>query len=114
VDMTDQRTRTDWAHQIKELMDERYPETGRIVLAMDNPNTHTPASLDGAFDPTEAKRLAEKLEIHHAPHRRLSTLGSISAMLSRLPHFLDWRAPDLETLQAQARAWQKRRDAAGA
>jgi hypothetical protein len=114
VDVTDRRTRTDWAHQIRELMDERYPEAGRIVLVMDNPNTHTSASPDGAFDPTEAKRLAEKLEIRYAPHRRLSTLGSIPAMLSRLSHFLSWRVPDLETLQAQARAWQKRRDAAGA
>jgi DDE superfamily endonuclease len=45
VDVTERRTKTDWAHQIKELVDERYPEAEQIVLVMDNLNTHTPASL---------------------------------------------------------------------
>ena len=67
VDVTEQRTRADWAHQIKELVDVRYPEAERIVLVMDNLNTHTPASLYEAFDPTEARRLANKLEIHYTP-----------------------------------------------
>jgi hypothetical protein len=61
VDVTERRTKTDWAHQIKELVDERYPEAERIVLVMENLNTHTPASLYEAFSPTEARRLAEKL-----------------------------------------------------
>jgi DDE superfamily endonuclease len=57
VDVTERRTKkTDWAHQIKELVDIRYPEAERIVLVMDNLNTHTPASLYEAFDPKEAKR----------------------------------------------------------
>jgi hypothetical protein len=59
VDVTEQRTKVDWAHQIKDLVDERYPQAERIVLVMDNLNTHTPASLYEAFDPSEAKRLAE-------------------------------------------------------
>jgi DDE superfamily endonuclease len=69
VDVTEQRTKTDWAHQIKELVDVRYPEAERIVLVMDNLNTHTPASLYEyeAFDPAETKRLANKLEIHYTP-----------------------------------------------
>ncbi len=69
VDVTEQRTKVDWAQQIKELVDERYPEAERIVLVMDNLNTHTPASLYGyeAFDPAEAERLANKLEIHYTP-----------------------------------------------
>ena len=58
VDVTEQRTKIDWAHQIKELVDVRYPEAERIVLVMDNLNTHTPASLYEAFDPQEARRLA--------------------------------------------------------
>src|SRR5919199_499430 len=62
VDVTERRTKTDWAHQIKELVDERYPEAERVVLVMDNLNTHTPASLYEAFDPAEARRLANKLE----------------------------------------------------
>jgi hypothetical protein len=69
VDVTEQRTKTDWAYQVKELVDVRYPEAERIVLVMDNLNTHTPASLYEyeAFDPAEAKRLANKLEIHYTP-----------------------------------------------
>ena len=67
VDVTELRTKVDRAHQIKELVDERYPEAERIVLVMDNLNTHTPASLYEAFEPQEARRLAEKLEIHYTP-----------------------------------------------
>ena len=59
VDVTEQRTKVDWAHQIKELVDERYPEAECIVLVMDNLNTHTPASLYEAFDPEEARRIAQ-------------------------------------------------------
>jgi DDE superfamily endonuclease len=67
VDVTERRTKADWAEQIKELVDERYPEAERIVLVMDNLNTHTPGSLYEAFEPKEAKRIAEKLEIHYTP-----------------------------------------------
>jgi hypothetical protein len=67
VDVTERRTKVDWACRIKELVDVRYPEAERIVLVMDNLNTHTPASLYEAFDPVEARRIAEKLEIHYTP-----------------------------------------------
>jgi hypothetical protein len=67
VDVTERRTKMAWAEQIKELVDIRYPEAERIVLVMDNLNTHTPASLYEAFEPKEAKRLANKLEIHYTP-----------------------------------------------
>ena len=60
VDVTERRTKIDWAHQIKELVDEHYPQAERIVLVMDNLNTHTPASLYEAFEPKEARRLADK------------------------------------------------------
>ena len=68
VDVTEQRTRADWAYQIKELVDVRYPEAERIILVMDNLNTHSPASLYEVFPPAEAKRLADKLEIHYTPN----------------------------------------------
>jgi hypothetical protein len=58
LDATERRTKVDWAEQIEELVDER------VVLVTDNLNTHAPASLYEAFDPAEAKRLADKLEIH--------------------------------------------------
>ena len=67
VDITEQRTRADWAHQIKELVDVRYPGAERVVLVMDNPNSYTPASLHETFEPKEARRLANKLEIHYTP-----------------------------------------------
>lgn len=65
--VTDRRTAIDWAHQIRELVDVCYPQAERIVLVLDNLNTHTPGSLDAAFAPAEAKRLADKLEIHYTP-----------------------------------------------
>jgi DDE superfamily endonuclease len=55
VDITEQRTKVDWAHQIEELVDQRYPHAERIVLVMDNLNTHSPASLYEAFDPEKAR-----------------------------------------------------------
>jgi hypothetical protein len=94
VDVTAQRTKTDWAHQIKELVDVRYPQAERIVLVMDNLNTHTPASLYEAFEPEEAKRLAEKLEIHYTPkHGSWLNMAEIElSVLSR--QCLDRRVPN--------------------
>jgi transposase len=113
VDVTERRTKVDWAEQIKELVDERYPEAERIVLVMDNLNTHTPASLYEAFEPEEARRLAEKLEIHYTPkHGSWLNMAEIElSVLSR--QCLDRRVPDFETLEAEVAAWQERRDAAG-
>jgi transposase len=111
VDVTERRTKMDWAHQIKELVDERYPEAERIVLVMDNLNTHTPASLYEAFEPKEARRLAEKLQIHYTPkHGSWLNMAEIElSVLSR--QCRDRRVPDFETLQAEVAAWQERRDA---
>jgi transposase len=113
IDITEHRTKVDWAHEIKELVDERYPEAERIVLVMDNLNIHTPASLYETFDPTEARRLLEKLEIHYTPkHGSWLNMAEIElSVLSR--QCLDRRVPDFETLQIEAHAWQDRRDAAG-
>jgi len=67
VRISQQRTRLDWAHCIQELVDIHYPDADQIVLVMDQLNTHSPASLYEAFAPAEAKRLTDKLEIHHTP-----------------------------------------------
>jgi hypothetical protein len=67
VSVTERRTKIDWAHCVKELVEVHYPRAERIVLVMDNLNTHTPAALYEAFDPGEARRLLEKLEIHYTP-----------------------------------------------
>jgi transposase len=113
VDITERRTKTDWAHQIKELVDARCPQAERIVLVMDNLNTHTPASLYEAFDPSEAQRLAGKLEIHYTPkHGSWLNMAEIElSVLSR--QCLNRRVPDFETLYAEAHAWQERRDEKG-
>lgn len=81
---------------------------------MDNLNTHTPASLYEAFEPKEAKRLADKLEIHYTSKHGswLTNMAEIElSVLSR--QCLDRRVPDYETLQAEVAAWQERRDATG-
>ena len=67
VAVTDSRKRTDFAHCIKLLVDEYYPKFEKIVLVMDNLNTHSVASLYVAFPPAEARRLADKVEIHYTP-----------------------------------------------
>jgi hypothetical protein len=67
VRFSNQRTRLDWAACVKELVEVHYPAAERIVLVMDQFNTHTPASLYEAFSPADAKRLADRLEIHYTP-----------------------------------------------
>jgi DDE superfamily endonuclease len=67
VTVSDRRTRIDWAHCVKDLLEVGYPDAERVVLVQDNLNTHTPASLYAAFEPAEAKRLADRLELHHTP-----------------------------------------------
>lgn len=67
VTVTNRRTGVDWAHCVKELVDVQYPAAERIVLVLDQLNTHTVASRYEAFAPAEAKRLADRLEIPHTP-----------------------------------------------
>jgi hypothetical protein len=65
--VTDQRTKVDWAYFIRELVDQRYPHAEKICWVMENLNTHTKASLYEAFDPPEAKRIADTFDIHYTP-----------------------------------------------
>ena len=67
VEVTERRTRTGWARVVRKLVDEDYPDKERIVLVMDNLNTQHPASLYEAFEPAEAQRIAQRLEIHYTP-----------------------------------------------
>jgi hypothetical protein len=67
VKVTERRTAIDFAQVIREFVDEPYPHAEKIVLVMDNLNTHKPASWYEAFAPTEARRLRERLEIHDTP-----------------------------------------------
>jgi hypothetical protein len=113
VTVTDRRTRVDWAHLIKELVDVRYPAAERLVLVQDNLNTHTPASLYEAFPPAEAQRLAAKLELHYTP-KHGSWLNIAEIELSVLGRqCLARRVPDAATLVAEVAAWEARRNARG-
>ena len=113
VDVTNRRTRTDWAKPIKDLVDHRYPEAERIVLVMDNLNVHSPAALYEAFEPAEAKRLADRLEIHHTP-KHGSWLNMAEIELSVLGRqCLNRRVPDFATLEVEVAAWQAQRDRLG-
>ncbi len=104
--VTERRTKADWAVAIRELVDVQYPEAERIVLVMDNLNTHTPASLYEAFEPAEAKRLADKLDIHPTP-KHGSWLNIAEIELSVLARqCLDRRIDSLATLTHEVAAWQ--------
>jgi len=110
IKITDQRKKTDWAHFIKELVDEDYPQAQKIVLVMDNLNTHAGSSLYEAFLPAEAKRILDKLEIHYTPkHGSWLNIAEIEfSHLSR--QCLDRRIPDKETFIRDVSAWSKRRN----
>src|SRR6187551_322264 len=113
IDVTEHRRRTDWAGFIRALLEGRYREAEKLVLIMDQLNTHSPASLYEAFPPEEAKRLADRLEIHHTP-KHGSWLNMAEIELSVLARqCLSRRVPDFETLEAEAHAWQRRRDEKG-
>jgi hypothetical protein len=113
VDVTDRRTAVDWARQIEDLVDVRYPEAEVVVLVADNLNIHTPGSLYEAFPPEDARRIAGKLEIHYTPkHGSWLNMAEIElSVLSR--QCLDRRLPDKSTLETEVAAWQDRRNAAG-
>ena len=110
--MTDRRTRVDWAHFVRDLVDApRYRDAERIVLVMDQLNTHTPASLYGAFEPAEAKRIADKLEIHHTP-KHGSWLNVAEVELSVLGKRLKERAGDKAKLADACTAFERERNRA--
>ena len=113
VKVTDRRTRTDFAHFIRGLLDGRYKYASTVVLVMDNLNTHSTASLYEAFEPAEAKRLADKLEIHYTP-KHGSWLNIAECELSVLGRqCLDRRIPDQATLTGEVAAWEWDRNESG-
>lgn len=113
VEVTERRTMVDWAHAIRDLVDVRYPDAERIVLVLDNLNTHTPASLYAAFEPREAKRIADKLEIHYTP-KHGSWLNVAEIELAILTaQCTGRRIPDRTTLTEEVAAWEEARNAAG-
>jgi hypothetical protein len=99
------KTRQDWAHEIKKLLDEDYPEAEYVILVCDNLNTHTLGSLYETFPPDEAQRLARRLDIRYTP-KHGSWLNVAEIELSVMTkQCLDRRIPDAETLHQQTSAW---------
>ena len=110
VEVTDRRTSIDFAHICRDLVDVHFPDAEKITLVCDNLNTHKPASLYKAFQPDEAKRIAEKLRFHYTPkHGSWLNMAEIElSVLSR--QCLSRRIPDQETLKREVQAWQNRRN----
>jgi len=110
VAASEHRTRQDWALWIKGMLDERYPDAIRVRLVLDNLNTHCLASLYETFEPQEARRLAERIELHYTP-KHGSWLNMAEIELSVLSgQSLDRRIADLETLQSEIAIWENDRN----
>jgi hypothetical protein len=111
VDAQPHRTKVDWSHQIKRLLTVDYPDAEKVVLVMDNLNTHGIGSLYQTFDPETAFGLARRLEIHHTP-KHGSWLNIAEIELSALTRqCLDRRIDDLTVLNAELAAWQQQTNA---
>jgi hypothetical protein len=107
-----QRTAIDFAHAMRDLVDGAFPAAERIVLVLDNLNTHDPASRSKAFPPAEAARLWSRLEWHDTPTHG-SWLNMAELELSALARqCLDRRIPDAPTLHAEVTAWAAARNRA--
>jgi len=110
VEITETRTRVDWAQQIKNLVDVCYPEATKIRLVMDNLNTHSIGSLYEAFRPEDARRIAEKLEIHYTPkHGSWLNVAEIELRVLTV-QCLSRRIGDAATLRREVNAWEKARN----
>lgn len=110
VSVTTHRTRVDWAHEIRDLLSIDFPDAKKVVLVMDNLNTHEASSLYEAFPPAEARSLIERLEIHHTPkHGSWLNIAEIElGVLSK--QCLDRRIPDLKTLKHEVARWEAQRN----
>lgn len=110
IKVTDTRTRIDWAFFMKELLDKQYQHADKIVLISDNLNTHSAGSFYEAFEPQEARRLLDKLEMHHTPkHGSWLNVAEIElSVLSR--QCLNRRIPDKETYEKEIEKWNADRN----
>jgi len=114
VSVTARRTKIDWAHEIRNLLCEHYPHARKIILVMDNLNTHTAASLYEAFPPEEARSLYDRLEIHYTPkHGSWLNIAEIELRVL-IGQCLDRRIPDAETLKREVSRWTLQRNTVGA
>lgn len=113
VQVTEHRTKQDYAECLRKLSDELYPDAEKIVVVQDNLNTHSPASLYEAFAPAEAKRLADRFEFHYTPkHGSWLNMAEIEfSILGR--QCLARRIDNLDALRPETHAWTATRNHAG-
>ena len=110
VEVTNQRTKIDWARAMKELSDNHFKDAEKIVVVMDNLNTHNGSSFYEAFDPEEARRLCQRFEFHYTP-KHGSWLNMAETELSILARqCLNRRIQDQATLKREVQAWEKERN----
>jgi hypothetical protein len=111
IKVTDRRTKKDWAEAMRELSDVYYPNAEKIVVVLDNLNTHSPASFYEAFEPEEAWRLICRFEFHHTPkHGSWLNMAEIElSVLSR--QCLAGRIPNKSVLGNEVSAWEDERNA---
>lgn len=110
IEVTRQRTKVDFAKQMKNLVDVYYPQAELIRLVVDNLNIHNPAALYEVFPPEEARRIYQKLEFHYTP-KHASWLNQVEIELSVLSRqCLERRIPDLQTLSREIVAWEQQRN----
>lgn len=110
VSVRERKTGIDWAHEIRDLLEVRYPQADRIRLVCDNLSTHKTGSLYEAFPPEEARQLARRLEIHYTP-KHGSWLNIAEIELSALTRqCLNRRMPDMVMLRNETSAWEKSRN----
>lgn len=110
VSVTDRRTKRDWALQIKELLDNHYPNARKVILVMDNLNTHTGASLYETFSPDIARGLLDRLEFHYTPkHGSWLNIAEIELRVL-MGQCIKRRIPDKQTLEREVAHWQDQRN----
>ena len=110
VSVREHRTATDWAEEIRYLAEEVYPDAEKIILVMDNLNTHKPASLYKAFPPEVARRILRRLEIHYTPkHGSWLDIAEIELnVMTR--QCLDRRIDNITDLRSELEAWEDERN----
>ena len=110
MSVTERRTKKDFAYFIQELVDIYYPEAERIRIVVDNLNTHTSASLYEAFEPSEARRISQKIEFHYTP-KHGSWLNQVEIEFSVLSRqCLNRRIDNIEEIKSEVGAWQESRN----
>jgi DDE superfamily endonuclease len=110
VEVTEKRRKVEWATVMKQVSDVLYPQAAKIIVVLDNLNTHTPSAFYETFEPQEARRLVERFEFHFTP-KHGSWLNMAEIELSALVRqCLGRRLPNIETLSAEVDAWQHYRN----